>query len=79
MSMIRTPRLTDQQVQRLDAVGAHFKFKDMFSRLSQVITSGAQTKRSQTLLLYQQVFSANMPEEQDSSKGSREQRQSIHK
>ena len=71
--MIRTPRLTDQQIQRLDAVGAHFKFKDMFNRLSQVISSGAQIKRSQTLLLYQQVFSANMPEEQEgSNRGSRE-------
>ena len=55
-----SPRLTQKELAYLDNVGAHFKFKDMSMRLKQLIADNAQTKRSQQLLLYQQVFSANM-------------------
>ena len=62
--MLKSPRMTDAQLSKLDNSGAHFKFRDMFARLNTVIATGAQNKRSVNLLLYQQVFSANMPEEQ---------------
>ena len=61
--MIKSPKIAADVLTKLDSCGAHFKFKDMSNRLNQVILSGAQTKRSQNLLLYQQVFSANMPDE----------------
>ena len=49
----KTPKLTEAYIKRLDAVGAHFKFLDMTSRLNQVISSGSQLKRSSNLILYQ--------------------------
>ena len=49
---MRTPKLTTEQLNELDNIGAHFKFKDMFARLNQVISSSAQNKRSANLLLY---------------------------
>ena len=51
--MQRSPKLTEAQMNKLDNLGAHFKFKDMFNRLNNVITAGAQQKRSSNLLLYQ--------------------------
>ena len=39
--MLRSPKLTEAQISHLDSTGAHFKFRDMFSRLNQVITAGA--------------------------------------
>ena len=48
----KTPKLTEAHIKRIDAVGAHFKFLDMTSRLNQVISAGAQMKRSSNLLLY---------------------------
>ena len=64
--MQRSPKLSEAQLAKLDNLGSHFKFRDMFNRLNNVITAGAQHKRSQNLLLYQQVFSANQPEEEPS-------------
>ena len=55
--MSESPRLTSKELAYLDNCGAHFKYKDMCSRLKNLINVGAQTKRSQQLLLYQQVFS----------------------
>ena len=65
MTKARTPKLTEAQIHKLDALGAHFKFRNMCDRLNQVITSNAQQKRSMNLLMYQQIFSANMPEENE--------------
>ena len=42
MTKARTPKLTEAQIHKLDALGAHFKFRNMFDRLNQVITSNAQ-------------------------------------
>jgi len=41
-----SPKLTEAQLKKIDAIGAHFKFRDIFNRLNQVISSGAQQKRS---------------------------------
>ena len=58
--MSESPRLTQKELAYLDNCGAHFKWKDMCARLKNMLATNAQTKRSQQLLLYQQVFSANM-------------------
>lgn len=42
----KNPKLTEAYIKRIDAIGAHFKFLDMTNRLNQVISSGAQLKRS---------------------------------
>ena len=43
----------------LDHLGAHFKFKDMVTRLGLVIMEGMQEKRSADLLSYQSYFTQN--------------------
>jgi hypothetical protein len=43
----------------LDQLGAHFKFKDMATRLSLAIMERMQDKRSADLLSYQYYFSQN--------------------
>ena len=58
--MSESPKLTQKELAYLDNCGAHFKFKDMCTRLKNMISTNAQNKRSQQLLLYQQVFSQNM-------------------
>ena len=45
--MSESPKLTTKELAYLDNCGAHFKFKDMCGRLKNMITTNAQTKRSQ--------------------------------
>lgn len=52
----------DGDYSRLDKLGAHFKFQDMFARLQRVVNEQRQEKRSYELLMYQAHFSKNDPE-----------------
>ena len=60
--MTESPKLTAKELAYLDNTGAHFKFKDMQARMKNMQTHNLQGKRSQQLLLYQQVFSQGMAE-----------------
>lgn len=51
-TQMKTPKMTEAYLKRIDAVGAHFKFLDMSNRMNQVISSGAQGKRSSNLMVY---------------------------
>lgn len=44
-------------IAQLDELGAHFKYKDICTRLRTVLQDRLQEKRSSDLLAYQQYFS----------------------
>lgn len=43
---------------KADSAGAHFKFKDFFTRLKTVVVDKLQEKRSSDLLNYQKFYNA---------------------
>lgn len=47
---------------KLDKIGAHFRFSDMYARLSKVVQYSLQEKRMTELAIYQEHFSAKDPE-----------------
>jgi hypothetical protein len=50
-------RVSQEDLNKLDKVGAHFKFPDMYQILKLVIAENRQEKRSNDLLAYQAYFS----------------------
>lgn len=61
MAMEAPPNDNAVDIQRLDALGAHFKYRDMCTRLRMVIQEHKQDKRSSDLIQYQAYFSQNQP------------------
>lgn len=51
--------VNQEEVTRLDSLGAHFKFRDLSARLRLGLQEHTQEKRSSDLLAYQAYFTQN--------------------
>jgi hypothetical protein len=49
---LETPKINESVLAKLDKVGAHFKYVQMFRKLKAVVINDHQYQRSQDLLIY---------------------------